>query len=76
MPDVGEIRKMVLKEMHDVPYVRHLDYQKIVVAVRKQYDWLGMKNDVAEYIARCMECQKFKVEHRHPTGFLQPFPIP
>jgi len=35
-----------------------------------------MKNDVAEYIARCMECQKVKVEHRHPAGLLQPLPIP
>jgi hypothetical protein len=23
-----------------------------------------------------MECQKVKDEHRHPTGFLQPLPIP
>ena len=36
----------------------------------------GMKNDVAEYIARCMECQKFIFEHRHPARLLQPLPIP
>ena len=35
-----------------------------------------MKNDVAEYIARCMKCQNVKVEHRHPTRLLQPLPIP
>jgi hypothetical protein len=35
-----------------------------------------MKKDVVDYIARCMECQKVKVEHRHPTGFLHPLPIP
>jgi hypothetical protein len=34
-----------------------------------------MKNDVANYITRCMECHKVKVEHRHPTGLLQPLPI-
>ena len=62
--------------MCDVPYARHLCYQKIVAAVRKQYYWPGMKNDVVEYIARCMECQKVKVEHRHPAGLLHPFPIP
>jgi hypothetical protein len=37
---------------------------------------MGMKKDVDDYIARCMECQKVKAEHRHPTGLLQPFPIP
>ena len=35
-----------------------------------------MKNDVVEYITKCMECQKVKVKHRHPTGLLQPLPIP
>ena len=50
--------------------------RKTVAAVRKQYYWPRMKNDVAEYIARCMECQKVKVEHRHLTGLLQPLPIP
>jgi hypothetical protein len=34
-----------------------------------------MKKDVSDYIPRCMECQKVKAEHRHPMGFLQPFPI-
>ena len=35
-----------------------------------------MKKDVAYYSARCMECQKVKVEHRHLAGLLQPLPIP
>ena len=54
VPNVGDIRKVVLKETHDVPYAGHLGYQKIVAAVRKQYYWSRMNNDVAEYIARCM----------------------
>jgi hypothetical protein len=45
-------------------------------AVKKQYYWPGMKKEVVDFIARCLECQKVKVEHRHPTGLLQPFPIP
>ena len=65
-----------MKETHDVPYAGHSGYQKTVAAVRKQYYWPGMKNDVVEYIARCMECQKVKVENRHPTGLQQPLPIP
>ena len=35
-----------------------------------------MKTEVAEYIARCIECQQVKAEHRHPAGLLQPLPIP
>jgi hypothetical protein len=62
--------------MHNVPYVGHPSYQKTIAAVRSQYFWPGMKKDVVDYIARCMECQRVKVEHRHPTGLLQPLPIP
>jgi hypothetical protein len=35
-----------------------------------------MKKEITEYIARCMEFQKVKAEHRHPTGSLQPLSIP
>ena len=35
-----------------------------------------MKNELAEYIARCFECQQVKTKHQHPTGLLQPLPIP
>jgi hypothetical protein len=62
--------------MHKVPYVGHPGYQKTIVAVKKQYFWPGMKKEVVDFIVRCLECQKVKVEHRHPTGLLQPFPIP
>ena len=35
-----------------------------------------MKNEVAEFLARCIECQQVKVEHQYPAGLLQPLPIP
>ena len=35
-----------------------------------------MKREIAEYIARCMECQKVKTEHTHLVVLLQPLPIP
>ena len=37
VPDVGDIRKMVMKETNDVPYGKHSGYQRIVAVVRKQY---------------------------------------
>jgi hypothetical protein len=35
-----------------------------------------MKREIVEYIAKCLECQRVKGEHRHPAGLLQSFPIP
>jgi hypothetical protein len=62
--------------MHNVPYVGHPGYQKTIAAIKSQYYWPGMKKEVVDFIAKCFECQKVKDEHRHPTGFLQPLPIP
>jgi hypothetical protein len=62
--------------MHNVPYAGHPGYSKTVAVVKRQYFWPGMKREIAKYIARCMECHKVKGEHRHPTGLLQPLPIP
>jgi hypothetical protein len=38
--------------------------------------WKGMKADIVNFVARCLECQQVKDEHRHPTGLLQPHAIP
>jgi hypothetical protein len=34
-----------------------------------------MKENIVNYVARCLECQKVKAEHRHLTGLLQPHTI-
>jgi hypothetical protein len=76
VPNVQCLKQMILQEMHNVPYAGHPGYQKTVAVVKIHYFWPGMKREIDEYIARCMECQKVKAEHRHPTGLLQPLPIP
>jgi hypothetical protein len=76
VPSSQELRNLALKEMHNVPYVGHPEYYKTITGIRGQYFWPGMKKDVTDYLARCMECHKVKAEHIHPEGLLQPFPIP
>ena len=43
--------------------------------MRKELFWPNMKNEVAEYVSRCIECQQVKAKHQHPTGLLQPLHI-
>jgi hypothetical protein len=76
VPNVRDLKLAILKEMHNVAYAGHPGYQKTVAAVKSHYFWPGLKKEIAEYIVRCMECQKVKVEHRQPAGLLQPLPIP
>ena len=35
-----------------------------------------MKNDVVNYVARCLTCQKVKAQHQSPGGLLHPLKIP
>jgi hypothetical protein len=35
----------------------------------------GMKPDIVNYVAICLECQQVKDEHRHLAGLLQPHTI-
>ena len=76
VPDVADSRIFVMDEIHQAPYSGHPGYQKTITIARKQYFWLGMKKDMAEYISMCMKCQEVKVEHRHLTGLLQHLPVP
>jgi hypothetical protein len=76
VPNYPKLRSEILKEMQNVPYAGHPRYQKIVSAVKRQYYWPYMKRDIYEYIAKCLECQRVKDEHRHLAGLLQALPIP
>jgi hypothetical protein len=76
VPNVRELKLTILKEMHNVAYDGHPGYQKTVAAVKSHYFWPGLKKEITEYIASCMECQKVKAEHSYPVGLLQPLPIP
>jgi hypothetical protein len=75
VPGSRELRNLVLKEMHNVAYSRHLGYQKTIASVRSQFFWTRMKRYGVDYIVRCMEFQRVKFEHRHPAGLLQPLLI-
>lgn len=64
-----------MPEMHNVPYFGHLGQQNTIVLARKWYFWIVVRKYIVDYIARCMECQKMKIKHRHLEGLLQPLPI-
>jgi hypothetical protein len=76
IPKSEEIKLLILNELHKNPYFGHPGYQKMITMLRKEFYWPNMKGETVEYLAKCMECQQVKTEHQHPTGLLQPLPIP
>ena len=75
IPNVADLRRIVMDEIHQTPYSGHLGYQKTTSTAKKKYFWPGMKKEITEYISKCMKCQQVKVEHQHPIGLLHPFPV-
>jgi hypothetical protein len=55
VPNVQDLKLMILHEMNNVPYVGHLGYQKTMATSKSRYFCPGMKKDIVEYIGRCME---------------------
>ncbi len=43
-----------------------------ISTLKDHYWWMGMKRDVAEFISKCLTCQKVKAEHQGPAGLLHP----
>jgi hypothetical protein len=58
VPNSLELKNLILKEMHNVPYAAHSGYHKIIAHVKSQYYWPGMKWEVAKFIAKYLECQR------------------
>ena len=56
VPNVPRIKLLILNEIHKTPYSRNPSYQKTITMLRNDYFWPNMKNELAEYIAKCFEC--------------------
>ncbi|KAL5571283.1 hypothetical protein UlMin_020880 [Ulmus minor] len=76
IPDDEELKKQILFEAHTTPYSVHPGATKMYKDLREQFWWPRMKKEVAEYVAKCLTCQKVKAEHQRPGGELQPLEIP
>ena len=54
VPNIPKIKLLILNEVHKSPYLGHPGYQKMITILRKDYFLPNMKNEVVEYIARCI----------------------
>eukprot|EP00253_Pinus_taeda_P011462 PITA_11462 len=76
VPDRSDLMKVILMEFHAKPYSSHPGYQKMLTAVKKLYYWLNLRRDVAEFVARWLDCLYVKEKCKHPCGLLQPIATP
>ena len=70
------IRDTILREAHESAYSIHPGSTKMYQDIKERFWWVGLKQDVATYVALCDTCQRVKAEHQRPAGLLQPLKIP
>jgi hypothetical protein len=76
VPNILEIKEIILKEAHQTPYSIHPGSTKMYMDLKEIFWWNNMKREIEKYVSECHTCQKLKAEHQSPVDKLQPLPIP
>jgi hypothetical protein len=76
VPEIKEIRELILREARDSAYSIRPGSTKMYHDLKSRYWWCRMKRDIAEFMALCDNCQRDKAERQRPAGLLQPLKIP
>ncbi|EOY26607.1 Uncharacterized protein TCM_028461 [Theobroma cacao] len=60
-----QLRRAILEKAHSSAYALHHRSTKMYRTIKESYWWSGMKQDIAEFVAKCLTCQQIKAEHQN-----------
>ncbi|MCO5564104.1 hypothetical protein L7F22_017760 [Adiantum nelumboides] len=72
----SSLSSYMIFESHEPPYAGHRSAQPTIQAMELYFYWPTMRQDVSDYISKCLTCQKVKYDRHKAFGLLQPLPIP
>ena len=75
IPNNKRLKEQILQENHDPVDIGHLGQQKMIELVKRNYWWLGLKEDIKKYMQCCIKCQQNKIQHQQKPGELHPLEI-
>ena len=76
VPDVGQLRGLLIREVHDQVSVGHPGRNKTVQLVSEHYYWRGLHASVERYVRNCHACQKSQTPKDKTPGLLRPLQVP
>ena len=76
MPNISSLKLQLLHEYHATPVGGHVGSLRTYARLAHRFYWLGMRQEVIEFVRTCMVCQQAKSPYTHPGRLLQPLPIP
>ncbi|WMV46409.1 hypothetical protein MTR67_039794 [Solanum verrucosum] len=57
VPRVDELQERIMEEAHSSRYSIHTGSTKMYRDFREVYSWNSMKKGIAEFVAKCPNCQ-------------------
>jgi transposase InsO family protein len=76
IPDVPEVKSILLQEMHDSPTSGHYGVDKTYARLARVCFWPKMTGSVQRYVESCHTCKVTKTRTAKEYGLLRPLPVP
>ena len=76
VPNNKKVKEEILRENHDSVDVGHLEQQRMLELLKRNYWWPGLKEDVKRYVQGCFKYQQNKVLHQRKACELHLLEIP
>ncbi|SOV06852.1 uncharacterized protein UDID_17944 [Ustilago sp. UG-2017a] len=73
---VEHLRFMVMTQCHDGITAGHVGRDATIKAAQRHYWWPSMTAWIADYVASCPVCARYKAPRHRPYGLLQPLATP
>jgi hypothetical protein len=70
------LQTKIISALHSSVVSGHSWVQATYQRLKWLFTWYGMKTAMEKFVRQCSVCQHAKHKNTHPTGLLQPLPIP
>ncbi|SPC63566.1 related to transposon-encoded proteins with TYA, reverse transcriptase, integrase domains in various combinations [Ustilago sp. UG-2017b] len=76
VPDVDNLRLLIVQDRHNSPSVGHPGRRKTLSLVRRSFFWPGVSKFVHTFVDSCETCRRIKAVRHKPYGHLKSLPVP
>jgi len=73
IPPASPLLQEIVTAVHDDG---HEGVHRTLHRLRRDFHFPNMRRQVQDFVRACATCQRYKSEHLHPAGLLQPLPVP